>query len=583
MAEQTPEKECGDRVGESVRGRWLAALAAGLLGAAAFAWSLRYGFVFDERILIEGNPAVRSFSLDLVFGSKFWPGPSRGVYYRPLVTLSYAVGYAAAGASPWVHHLLNVLAHAVTCALAYLLVQRLCGRPAFLCAALFALHPVHAESVAWVPGRTDVLAALFMIASWLSLLRARDCVNYGKGAAWYSAAGILFLCAMGSKETAFVLPALVFSADWLLLRRLRPYVYEYAGMGALLLLFLAARFLVLSGEGPPPAPFALEGLGLSEKASSVMVLFAYALKELIYPHAWRIDYFYADAVPGASAWARLLSAAAILTIVGCGVRQRRRRPVFALCVFGFLVSMLPVSHLVPFPTTFAQRFLYLPSLFFCLLVAAGISGLTGAPGPGRRRLLARTFAAVLVLLFASMCLWRGRAFEDELCFWKRAVAQAPELPIARNWLGIAYRNRGMLEKAGEQYRRAIELGPDLTIARMNLSEILIRLGRPDQALSELRSLAASEPRNPDLHVNIGIAYSQKGTWDKAAEHWRRAVSLDPSSFRANLMLAKYYIEVEGDPERAAPFVEAAARLRPDHPAVTRLEALLTQRRNGATD
>jgi hypothetical protein len=230
-----------------------------LSALAVHAPSLTYGFVFDEQLLIVANPAVHDLrEVKTILLSKFWPGPMAGIYYRPIITLSYALNYSFAGPRPGIYHLTNVLAHAAGCGLLYLLLLRLGATLTVVgpTALLFAVHPALSESVDWVPGRTDLFAGLFMATAWLTLLLARS-QKAQKRLALYLPALLLYLLALGSKETAIVLPALIVLHDLLLQGRAASrYKYEYAGIFLAVFGFLLLRqhVLDLPGLAPPPSP-----------------------------------------------------------------------------------------------------------------------------------------------------------------------------------------------------------------------------------------------------------------------------------------------------------------------------------------
>jgi Flp pilus assembly protein TadD len=556
-----------------------------LVAALAFlvsAPSLRYGFVFDENILIKDNPVVHSLgNVGEMFGRKFWPGPARGIYYRPLITLSYAAGYALAGNAPWVQHLINVLGHAAASVLAFFLLARITERDdtAGVAAMLFALHPIHAESVAWAPGRTDVIAVMFMLGAWLALLEARETDSAGKRAGLRLACALLYAAALFSKEIAVVLPALVLALDFSRKgREARQYRPEYLGLLLLTAAFMGWRFHVLSGPGPDPAPDALAGSALGPKVLAISMIFALALGLNFFPCPWRIDYAYSEIILSAPAWAGILCAAAVLAVLLIMILSWKRLPLLSFAIAGFFITMLPVSQLVPFPTLFAERFLYLPSLFACLAAALGIVWLLERADSGKLKKTGPVFptrpAATLFLMILLGCLalvsiLRIRVFRNELSFWQTAAQEVPDLAAARNGLGIAYRNRGLWPQAEEQYQKAIELDPTFTVARMNLAEILLKRGETAEGVKILEQAATSDPANPVIKINLGLAYMMAGETERAKDQWEAALALDPQSFAAHAQLARYYLD-RHDLERARSHLAAAQKLDPMNPLIIEL-------------
>lgn len=554
-----------------------------LILALAFlvhARSLGHGFIFDEHILIAENPAVTGFELKKIFGEKFWPGPTQGVYYRPLVILSYALGYALAGPSPMVQHLINLVLHLAACALAYLLLLRLTGRErvAALSALVFCVHPVHAESVDWIPGRTDVLAVVFVCLAWSLLLWARNQRTRARGAAIAFAALLAYLCALGSKEVAVALPALVIVHDLIFRgREAKKFAGQYAALLAASAAFLVFRAYVLSAPGLPAAPSPLAELGTGERALTILALFGLAFRVILLPHPYRIDYAYEEFLLQASAGRlALLALAAAVPLLAAGLGLKRSR-LAAFSVFAVFISLLPVSHLISFPTLFAERFMYLPSLFVSLLAGLLIAE-AGKPGGDRTgadaRRGARPYfyrAVVVLLIFALALLSAARAgrFSDMIGFWKNAVSQT-ERPEARNLLGIAYRNKGRYQEAMKHYERAFQLDPGFTVARMNQAEILVLERRFEQAALALEDLVLDGHLDPVLIENLGYVYLPQGGWETKRIRWEKSLARDPHDLRARLLLALYHLKAGGDPAAGRDHLKAAASRDPRHPLVRAL-------------
>jgi len=572
------------------RERFIPAMLAAVMAAAFLvnAPSLGYGFVFDERLLIVDNPVVHDLAnAGRMFGEKFWPGPARGIYYRPLVTLSYAAGYAVAGETPWVEHLINALAHALASGLMLLLLVRLTGkeRVAALAAMIFAVHPAHVESVVWVPGRTDVFAAMFMMASWVMLLRARDRGDHAGRAAPYSLAALFYLAALFSKEIAVTLPALIVAHDFFQRRSaMRKRVYEYAALALITAAFMAWRTHVLSAPGPAPAPNALAGLSPARSAQAIIMVFAYALKLLALPWFWRIDFAYAAKITSAPAWAGVLSAAVAALLIGAAAGSWRRGPSASFFIAGFFISVLPFSQLVPFPTLFAQRFLYLPSLFICglaasmlILAAERLKKSGSGAGSGAGRVAFAILLAAVLLALGPLYIAKGRVFRNDLTFWRAAVQQVPELALAHNNLGIAYRDRGLMAAAQAEYEKTIELDPSYHVARMNLAEIVIKNGDLARGIALLEQAAAEDPQNPAVRNNLGLAYMSAGRAGDARVQWEAALALDPSNFIAHVQLAHYYLESRPDLAAARKHLAAAREIMPGHPLVLELEREIRER------
>ena len=566
--------------GNSGLAKFLPPLLVAAAAFAVYAHTIGFGFVFDEQILIAENPAVvhpeKIFS---ILTEKFWPGPVRGIYYRPVTTLTYALGHLAAGPKPWFQHLLNVVFHTIASVLVFYYARGISknGAVGFMAGVLFAVHPVHTESVAWVPGRTDVLAFALLLSAKMSLWESRRSAG-GRRAGWLAFSSFLFLASLGAKEIAIVFPVLVIAQDFVIEgRKSRGHIGEYALMVAIAGLYMVWRTQVLGAEvGAPPAPDPLEGVPFLRWLVVGASIFGHALAKIIYPHPWLIDYAYEENILAMSTAALLLYSLALVGAAAVFIIFRKKMPVLSYCSLSFVICVLPVSHLVPFPTLFAERFLYLPSLFVAIAISELVFHTGEAWGKTGKKLV-YIVAACLVLILSVHTVARNMVFKSELTFWREATMQVPDKAVARNWLGIAYRNRGMWHRAETQYREAIRLDPDFHVARMNLSEALMRTGREEKAEQVLRELTSLDPENPDYMANLGVVMSMRGKWDEASTMWKKALDKDPTNFTANIMLAEYYLRIEHDREQALRYLASASRARPGHPQVERLTKALQKR------
>ncbi len=549
--------------------------------------ALNYGFVSDEKLLITQNQTVRELQIGEMITGKFWPGKFRGVYYRPAVTLSYGLGFAVAGESPWLHHLWNFVSHAIAAAGIYFLLLRLFKKqaPALLASVIFAAHPVHSESVAWIPGRTDVMAAAFGIFAWLAVLRARDKDRAALRGAWYAASLLLFVFALGSKEVAVVFPALVLAGDYLLDgsaghfgSNLKKRIPEYAAMAAVVIVYLVVRAHILSGEGHEPAADPLAALPAAPRVLSMITVFACSFLVMAWPHPWLPDFAYENAFSEMSPALMLVAAAFLIALSGIAWEQRHKRPAYSFCIAGVLISILPFSHLAPFPTLFAERFLYLPSVFFCAGLGLLLTDLLAASSLRKPALALITF---FVLVLCAHSAARTHYFAGGIEFWKSVVRKAPDLHLAHQWLGSFYQEDKSYHQAQDHYEQAVKLEPEFTPARLNLVYTLIMTGKPEEAKERLDKLAAKKNLQEktvesvaELYNELGLAYFRRYQWGPARRQWERALELCPDRPEAHILLARLYLTVLGKKDKGEAHLEKARNIAPDHPLLKRLEQRL---------
>ena len=513
--------------------------AAAVLAATVFVSHLPLlvaGYVQDDHVAVEGNPIVAAGTASAIVGASYWDGARGGdrSLYRPVTVASFALEVAATGgAHPSVSHAINLILHAAVGLLLYSLAVA-CGiEPvaALLAGLLFAVCPSKSEAVGSVVGRSELLAALFTLASVRLALKAGS-----RTAAWLAAACVLLACA--SKETGLVaLPLVVLVAfDG---RK----VLDAAGLIAPSVLaatvFVVLRTRVLLAFFPaqvvPPVdnPLVLEH-GLRYLATALGLIARYA-RIVLFPFGLANDYS-GGSIPieGSLVAFRPIVGVAIL---GAFLWTAARGRVAALFVAITLLPYFLIGNLfVPVGAILAERFLYLPVAGLCLLAALAI-GKMGKPA----RVLAIAVVAILgVAMFARSLDWKDdatifaatarnnpRSLRAALWLGKPddAIASWPESAAAWHDKGVALAKAGDLRGAERALREAVRLEPTRAAPMLNLGLVLHRSGELDAAERALRKAVLLDPDNPRGFAELGHVSYEAGRFAAAAEAYRRAVSL----------------------------------------------------------
>ncbi len=531
--------------------RWLAASVAVVLYLA----SIGFGFTLDDPAVALENPAVRCGEVGRLFSTPYHYGPRQRVetgLYRPLTTASFAANHALHGASPWGFHAGNVLLHgcASVLVLEVALAAGLAVPGALLAALLFAAHPVHAEAVASISGRADLLATTFFLLALLAWIRLRR-PSGEPSAAGALLAAALSLLAMLSKEHAVVFPAV--AAAW---EVLRPRGATPAGTGRraarrtllsiapLLLplaayvgLRLAALGRLLPGPGAvTPIENPLSALGFLDRLpSAVAVAGRYAVL-LVFPRTLSPDYSFAEIEPVASALdPHLLAGIAALGLAAAAILlARRRAPLLAFAAVFALAVFFPVSNLaVPIGTVMAERLLYLPSAGLCL--AAGMLW-----GPIARRLGPRGAVAALgaVLLVASVRTVAASAvWRDDFALASHAAQASPRSVKSLGNLAVELAVRGRSQEALGLLGRALALAPDFWPNRINLSGVLLSTGDLEGAEAQVARVLEADPANPSALLQRSVVLEKRGNLEGAEASARAALAAAPWLGEAHLRLA----------------------------------------------
>jgi len=543
------------------------ALVTAIVGFALYLPSLGYGFVWDDRSLIRDNRYLhdlggwrRNVSSDFFLRSN---SPERIGHWRPAVTMTYMIDHAVGGGGPRAFHVRNAVLHGVACGLLVLLASSLgLGIGAALGAGLlFAAHPVHVESVAWISGRTDLLCGVFVLAALV--LDARGAGRPGRG--WRLGSACATLVALLSKEMAVVVPVAVAlraglfpgpggdkpaRSAW---RAAAPHV---AAIG----LYALVRFAVL-GIAPKSSDAALQGH--AALFATWWSAFLDYMRVLVWPATLSI-------VPPVSLSAspaipRVIAGAAVFAALAAAAwRWRRERPVLAWSLGCFLASFAPLTNFivavrapsgVEFP--WAERFLFVPSIFAAIAAACALAG-------ARRRLAVGRIAAAVVVVAAlgARALARETVWRDQRTLMEAAVREAPMDAASLASLGGELADLGDEAAAERHLMRAVEIAPNNSIARFNLGNLLRERGDLAGAEREYRAALAARPRYPQAWLNLGLVQATRRRWQEAEGAFRRADEAMGGYPEAKLNLANT-LRAMGRPQEAIPVFEDALTLAPE--------------------
>jgi tetratricopeptide (TPR) repeat protein len=550
--------------------------------AIAFGNTLSYGFVWDDHFLIGGSSFVRHWSaIPKIFTSHFWSGHADWkMYYRPLINVTYLVDYQVWQLKPLGYHLTNVVAHTAVSLLVFRVCSLLLGDwlTAFVAALVFAIHPVHSQSVSFIAGRTDVVATLFFLIAFILYHRWR----VRGGGIEYAGSAAAFLLALLSKEVAVVLPVVLVAYEWAFPREpgLRPFLRRVArGVTPLLALlgaFLAVRVLVLSDVLLTRAT-----PGWDDPGPRILTTI-----KVISWYAWVTIVPYPVSPSQSTAMVRsaldpqfLLAAAGLVPLVAGTVLAALRARVACFFALWFWLTIAPagIINLLPGSSPLvADRFLYLPSVGLCVLFALGVRRLVGdvhdIESEQVRRAPMIAFAAALVL-FAILTIWRNEYWKDDLRLYYRMEDTDPQSLLAAVNLGLMHLTRLEAQEATVDFEKAAAIAPDNARVLVGYGLLLAETGKPDEGLQKALRGLGFEPREGSLHSLVGRIYVIKGDFDRASAHYREAARLQPHVPGNHFLLAYTLLHAKHVPQAAKAFeegLEAARLMRWHHPVVERV-------------
>jgi tetratricopeptide (TPR) repeat protein len=470
--------------------------------------------------------------------------------------------YQAAGFSPWVYHLVNLLFHAANSVLVLLLatwfLERGCNgsarQVALIAALLFATHPIHSEPVNWAGGMPDLSFSLFYLLAFYCYIHSTDREDQPLLLRCLSLLG--FALALVSKEPALTLPVILFAHDYsfrsdrlsTILRRLVPYLVIATA-------YLAVRLAVLGG-----ATVSVAGPPFHEWIPDVFSIFARYLGMLLLPIGLNAYHSHSPAESFLDGSVLIGAGVTIVFIASLIVAFRKSSVVFLSLSF-IIIPLLPALYIPAISgTPFSERYLYLPSFGFVMLLALAISGVMGHTR--HKNFAIPVIGLLIVALYSPMTIARNQVWKDDYSLWSDVVRKSPDVGIPHNNLGRAYFTMGEVDRAIEHYRIALRLNPDHTEAHNNLGAALATGNSLVDAERHFLTALQLRPNYSDAHNNIGILYGRSGYTDKAIAHFLDALHHRPDFADAHHNLGATYMNTGLLDEAIEEFREALA-LHPD--------------------
>jgi len=562
------------------------ALVIVILVLAVYGNAFTAGFRrWDDPMLITENPAIRGLTPRAVWG--LLSRANQGTYL-PLRVLSYAVDYRIWGLHPFGYHATNVLLHAINCVLVYQFALIVLGRRsgALIAAMMFAVHPVHTEGVTWASGRKEGLCGLFFFCSLLAYARVGEGGRVRLGA--YVACWAAMVCAMLSKGTAVVLPAVfvlydLFFRRSVIGRKARSLAAHYGPFWFTALALAALHVWVGKSAG---AIHEYHGTGPWSNFLTMCKAFAWYWGLQTLPIHLCARYHFPPVLSALAPWA-LAGFVVVGAFVLTALALRRTAGGFAL--WWMPLTLLPVLNIVPISMPIAERYLYVPLAGYCLLAALVVGG-----GRGHAH---RVVMCAVLLCYAALSVQRNWAWHSGEGLWGQTVRKFPTCVDALGNLAAVEFRAERFRTADALLRRSSKVRPDNADIHASLGKVLRKLGRGEEAIAALREAARLDPNDagifatlglvlkerrdlrgaraayeralslddemPSVHNNFGVLLADLGDRTNAREHYLRAIDLDPDHASAYYNLGRLFRD-QGQWQKAAEQYAAAAEKKPDY-------------------
>jgi tetratricopeptide (TPR) repeat protein len=542
-------------------GIWLAGLLLVACVFAAYLPVLKAGFIWDDDDYVTAN-----WTLHNLDGLKhIWFDTTATPQYYPLVHTTYWLEYHIWKLNPLGYHIVNVLLHSLGAVLFWRVLAMLELPGAWLAAAIFALHPVNVESVAWVTERKNVLSAVFFFAAaWAYLRFAGKWESKERRWNWWTVALLLFVCALLSKTVACSLPAALLLVCWwkkgrLAMRDVLPTLPFF--IAGLWLGMQTARLEQnhVGASGPD------WGFSFAERCLIAgRALWFYAGKlvwpeqlTFIYPR-WHID--------TGIWWQWLFPVAALAVVAVLWLARKRigRGPLAAVLFFaGTLFPALEFFNAFPMLFSFvADHFQYLAGAGIIALAAAGIT--VASARLGKSFSLLKFACCGLLLLVLGTLTWRQtRIYSDVETLWQTTLRQNPQCWLAHNNLGLVLLNKGQVDQATTHFQTALDIRSQYPGAYNNLGAALMQRGQVNEAITDFQNALLLDPKYAEACNNLGAALLRKGQIEEAIADYQKALQIKPGYAEACNNLGAALMQ-KGQIDEAIVQYQKALQINPDY-------------------
>lgn len=560
---------------------YLSLLIIVCLSSAAYFNTLFNGFVYDDRVQIVMNQWIKNIKYipDIFFRNVWGFTELEGVvtkgisnYYRPLMHTIYMLTYFIFGLQPWGFHLVNIIIHTGISILIFLIASSLLKKyqtthyflPPLIAAVWFATHPIHTEVVAWIAGIPELSFTFFYLLSFYLYMLAteKDLV-----ATWaYSFSIASFFLATLCKEPALTLPIVLVAYDYTLnkislsrrsFKPLKLYLpYLIAGC-----IYLSMRAYALQGFAPLQGHRELSNYQL---VINVFPLFIQYLQKLILPihlNAHHILNPMTSTLEPLCLVSTFLTAAFIACLL---VAAKKNKTVF-LCLLLIVIPLLPALYIPALgENTFAERYLYLPSTGFVLMLALIVARVI-ANKPNSIVIIVLGFF-VITTLYCVGTIKRNAVWKDDYTLWTDTVKKSPDAALPHSELGMEYLKRGLYDKAVEQLENAIKLEPANPDYHSNLGLAYTKIGWIDKGISQFKIALGLDSYHINTYYNLGLAYESKGLLNMAFKCYQAALKLNARHLKAHVNLGILYGR-RGMAAEAIDHFRAALAIDPDDPTI----------------
>ncbi len=516
--------------------------------------SLTGKFLWDDDVLVNDNVYIRNWSaLKKIFTKDIGAGGAKEFHaYRPIQIFTYLVDYSLWRLNVKGYHLTNILLHILVTLAIYSLLNILYGDRfiSLLTSVLFAVHPIHTEAVAYISGRADSLAALFMVFAfifYIKYLRSNKITTY-------LVILLSYLFAVLSKESSLILPLLFLLYHYAF--KVKFKIKQFLPVLFITFLYVLLRLTVFKTLLPPPQ--SLVSAALFQRLPGFFVALINYTKLLFLPLNLHMEYGYR--LFNLSEPKAILGGVGLIFLLSWVYIRRKNNKLLFFSISWFFLSLLPQSNIYSINAYMAEHWLYLPSVGFFLILAKGLAHLYKIEK-------LKNFAAILLIglltFYSFLTIKQNTYWKNPIVFYERNLKYAPDSARMLNNLAQAYKDIGKYPEAGTLFKKSIELSPGNEDTYNNFALLYHDTGDYTEAIALYNKAIELNPNNAKVYNNLANAYKQIGKPQEAIALYKKAIQTNPDYATAYNNLGIVLCTAIGKKEEAIAVFKEALRIIPD--------------------
>lgn len=468
-------------------------------------------FVWDDIVFITENQEIKSISNIPAFFTK----DSEGTY-RPLRSTYYSLIYSIAKTKTFFYHLNSIILHTIISVLVFLIIKRLLKNKdtALIASLIFTVHPIHTGRVTNMTAGFDLPGILLLFLSFYLYILFSE----SKKKKYFVFSILFFISGLSSSEEAVIVPFLIILYEFCLNKKKfldkKDWITKYSYYFVFLIAYLFIRFFLINLIGRVP-DYESPGI-IFTMMTMVKVVIKYMIL-LIAPLNLKL-YYDVPIVRSFFEIGFLISLVIIISIIIIAIRKFNKILLFSTA--WFFISLLPFLNILPIVVLMAERYLYVPSFGFCLLLGYLINRI-------KNKKVVITISLLVIIIFSSLTIERNSQWKDNITLWTETVKDAPYSSRAHDNLGYTLEQMGRYEDASLEFSKAVELKPDNYKALANLGVALAKLGKINESIERLESAVDIKPDHYNTYNKLGLVYAMNEEYKPALFNLMKAVKLNP--------------------------------------------------------